>query len=326
MAIAVLWVVAGALAVTAGEALLRLVRGGERDGGVRPGWAPGLSLGVAAAVVVAALGGRPSLAAGIALGAGLAGLAVALPVRLLAAGTAPSPGAAGLLLPGMSLLAAGIALANPPVTAAKGAGVLAVFLVETLVWHGERRIELDRASEEEGGEGGEGGERAEAGWGEPEAVPPARPRRGRVAVARSAGVALALAGAVVLVNGGVRAAAHSGLSGGFLGTIVGACAGLGALAAGLAGRPAGGGDAARSTAAFGDRVFGGAAAACGLVGVTGVLRPFAPDGASTVTLLAVAVAYAVPAAWFLARGRGGRALAVVQVALLAGWFALAVHL
>ncbi len=323
MAIAVLWVVAGALAVTAGEALLRLVRGGERDGGVRPGWAPGLSLGVAAAVVVAALGGRPSLAAGIALGAGLAGLAVALPVRLLAAGTAPSPGAAGLLLPGMSLLAAGIALANPPVTAAKGAGVLAVFLVETLVWHGERRIELDRASEEEGGEDGE---RAEDGGDEPETAPPARPRRGRVAVAGSAGVALALVGAVVLVDGGVRAAAHSGLSGGFLGTIVGACAGLGALAAGLAGRPAGGGDAARSTAAFGDRVFGGAAAACGLVGVTGVLRPFAPDGASTVTLLAVAVAYAVPAAWFLARGRGGRALAVVQVALLAGWFALAVHL
>jgi Ca2+/Na+ antiporter len=262
-------------------------------------------LGAGAATVIATGRGQTALAGGIPFGAtmfllaaafGAAGLLGRRPVELGDPVAVAVPAAAFLLA---------AAMAQDRFFERFEGAILAAVEVPFLAWVvAEDAAERADPEPVSANPGGEAPPRASGGWG--------------AVGAGALGVALAVGGAALLVEGAVRVAARAPLVPGFAGaTLVGTLTALPFVLTVVFPRRRAAGDAVRGTLQ----------ACVALVtlapGVAAIVRPFELDAPATVGLLGAAGMYAACAAWLLVRGRAGRVLGALVLAGYAAWLVYA---
>ncbi len=133
------------------------------------------------------------------------------------------------------------------------------------------------------------------------------------------GLALVYAGATVLVEGGTRFLAVTGLAAGFVGAaVIGVLVSLDEVLLEVLPIRRGTPDLAIGN------LFGTLAAFCsGVLGIAALVRPMELDSASLLAFLGAAGLYAIVATVFLARGRAWKGLGLVVVAGYAVWLVAA---
>jgi cation:H+ antiporter len=295
--------VGGAVLVYLGaEAAVRAAAGFARAVGI-PMFALGALLfgidleGLGTAVVASA-GGQPSIAAGEIFGTILFLYSAAFGAALLLSREpVASPPPSMVITPAAALVVAAFAITDLFVDRLEAGLLILLFAayVALVVQQGR----LARA----------GAERIEK-----EA---AEAPRGRWLLAGMAvgGMALLVVGATVLVDGGIRLLAATGLSAGFVGAaVIGVLVSLDEVLLEVLPIRRGTPDLATGN------LFGTMAAFCsGVLGVAALVRPLAIDSAAGLAFLGAAGLYAIVATVFLARGRAWRGLGVTILAAYAVW-------
>jgi cation:H+ antiporter len=306
---AVLLVLSGAVVLTAGaEAVVRGVTRFARAHGISAFLLGavlfGIDLGSLGATLVASGRDQPALAAGTAVGTMAFLLGVGFGVALLVSKRpveAPAP--LMTLLPVAGLALAALVLRDLQVSRLEGivlVGAYVAYLVILL------RTEHDPTV------------RALAKEVEREAAERSPPLPDWVLAL--GGLGLVFGGATLLVDGGVRILARSGLTAGFVGSAI-----IGSLAAAdeilLEVIPVRRGEFDLAT---GNLLGTVAAFSTAALGLAALVHPLVLAGSAVaVALMAVAVLYTVVATAFLARGRAGRLVGASLVALFGAWLAVA---
>ena len=139
------------------------------------------------------------------------------------------------------------------------------------------------------------------------------------AVAAGVGLALLVGGALLLVDGGVRVAARTGLSAGFVGAaLVGVLTSLDEVLLEVLPIRRGAPELATGN------LFGTLAAfTTGVPGIAALIRPLSLDGGTQLAFLALAFVYALVAGTFFVRGRVGWVLGLVVLSFYAVWLVVA---
>lgn len=329
MAAALAFLALGAVVLYVGaEAAVRGASGLARRAGM-PAFALGAILfgvdieGLGAALTAAGRG-ETEIAAGESFGTILFLFTAAFGAALLLArGPIEAPPAPMLAAPAVAVAAAALVISDRHVSRIEG--VLLVLLYAAYVVLVVRRSADARTAD------------PEPPFAAPGPDPPAQPRRSQTAEAAPApseergggaapagilvlaGLGILYVGAALLVAGGVRIAARTGLASGFVGAaIIGALASLDEVL--LEVLPVRRGDPELAT---GNLLGTLVAFTTGVLGLAALVRPLDLDGAANLAFLAVALLYALIATTFFFRGRAGRALGVVVIAAYVGWLAFA---
>jgi cation:H+ antiporter len=262
----------------------------------------GIDLEGLGTAVTASAAGQPSIAAGEIFGTILflygAAFGAAL---LLSRHPIESPGTMMVLAPAALLLAAALVISDALVQRLESLFLLILYASYVSLVVQEGRLARAR------------GEQLEREAGE-------APRsRGRLTLVTVGGLALLGAGAVVLVEGGVRFLAVTGLAAGFVGAaVIGVLVSLDEVL--LEVLPVRRGTPELATG----NLFGTLAAfCCGVLGIAALVRPLVIDSAGWLAFLGAAVLYAIVATTFLARGRAWRGLGVTVLAAYAVWLVVA---
>ncbi|HEY3211408.1 MAG TPA: hypothetical protein VGL18_16765 [Actinomycetota bacterium] len=308
MALAIVLLLGGAVVLTVGaEAAIRGAGRFARAHRISPFVLGALLFGIdlesLGAALVAAGRGQTSIAAGEAFGTILFLFSAAFGAALLVAKKpVESPSRQMVLLPALALATGAAALNDQVVSRLEGGGLLGIYLVYigAVIWEGRaaqlRAEEIEREAEE--------GPRLPSG------------------VLMLVGLGLVYLGATVLVDGGVRILDRTALAAGFVGAaLIGALASLDEVLLEvlpvLRGMP---------ELATGN-LFGTVAAfATGVIGLAALVRPLEVDSAATSAFITSSVLYAVVALAFLSRGRAGKLVGVIVVAIYAVWLLFAVRL
>jgi cation:H+ antiporter len=258
----------------------------------------GIDLEGLGTAVVASAGGQPSIAAGEIFGTILFLYSAAFGAALLLSRKpVASPPPSMVVTPAAALVVAAFAITDQFVDRLEAGLLMLLFAayVALVVQHGR----LARARAERMGH-----EAAEAPRG-----------RWLLAGLTVGGMALLFVGATVLVDGGIRLLAATGLSAGFVGAaVIGVLVSLDEVLLEVLPIRRGAPDLATGN------LFGTLAAFCsGVLGVAALVRPMAIDSAAGLAFLGAAGLYAIVATVFLARGRGWRGLGVTVLAAYAVW-------
>jgi cation:H+ antiporter len=310
MLLALLLLAAGAFLVAAGAEAA--VRGASRFAlatGI-PAFAIGaLLFGIdfegTAGSVIAAGRGQTAVAAGEAYGTILFIFSAAFGAALLVA-RKPVDGPSPLMIiaPALTVVASALVLEDRFVSRPEGAFLLLVYAGYVTIVVAEQRAVQSRAArlEEEA--------RSLTGGG------------GRAAMVAVVGLVALFAGAWLLVAGGIRILARTGLEAGFVGAaIVATLAGLDEVL--LEVLPVRRGHPELATG----NLFGTLAAFNSFVpGLAALIRPLQVDGAGAVSFLAAAGLYAFVAVVFLLRLRAWRVVGLVVLACYAAWLVYAASL
>ena len=263
----------------------------------------GIDLESLGAALVAAGRGQTSIAAGGAFGTIVFLFSAAFGAALLVSRKpVEAPSAEMVLLPALALATGGMALSDQMVSRFEGAGLIGIYLIYIGAVIREGRAARVRAEEIER-EAQEGPK-----------LPPI--------VLLVAGLGLVYLGASVLVDGGVRILHRTSLAAGFVGAaLIGALASLDEVLLEvvpvLRGMP---------ELATGN-LFGTVAAfATGVIGVTALVRPLEVDSAANSAFIAASLLYTVVAVAFLARGRAGKVVGLIVIAVYGLWLAFAARL
>jgi Ca2+/Na+ antiporter len=317
MVLAVILIALGTAAlVFGGDAITRGICKSAFSGGATPSSVGlaflGLEAGPLVILLLAAARGDSSFAVGIALGSSAYLIASGLGAGLMMSRRpSPSPPALAVVLPGIPLLAAGIAVGDGVVNRIEGAGLVVMFAVYLAV------MGLDRSVPEAHGEQLR---RASS-----------RGLRVPALLLCGIGVVAAVVGAEVLLRGGDRLLTHSGLTAGFVGAaLLGPLSALGGLRGVLPSPPPPGREQRPPTPEESEPAAQAyATLAClgtGALGLAALIHPLQLDGTSEFTAVAAAAVYVPSAVAFLARGRAGAAAGLVTVALAVIWVLIAVRI
>jgi cation:H+ antiporter len=263
----------------------------------------GIDLESFGAALVATGRGQTSLAAGGAFGTIVFLFSAAFGAALLVSRKpVEAPSREMVLLPALALATGAMALADQVVTRFEGAGLIGIYLIYIAAVIREGRAAQMRAEEIE--------REAQEG----PRLPPS--------LLLLAGLGLVYLGATVLVDGGVRILHRTSLAAGFVGAaLIGALASLDEVL--LEVMPVLRGLPELATG----NLFGTVAAfATGVLGVAAMIRPLEVDSAANSAFLAASVLYTVVAVAFLARGRAGKVVGLIEIAIYALWLALAARL
>ena len=309
MLTAVLFLLSGAivLAIGGGAAVRGLTRFGRARG------VPAIVLGVVlfgihleplGATLVASGKDQPSIAAGTAIGTMAFLLGIGFAIALLASERpVEAPTAAVTLMPMAGLLLAALAVRDLQITRGEGLVMVVAYAAYLLVSFRDQDDPCMRALAAE----------VERGTGERRRLPIPD------WLLALCGLALIWVGATLLVDGGVRILAHSGLAAGFVGAaIIGSLAAAGPLTIEVL--PVRRGE---SDLATGNLMGTVAAFSTGVLGLVALIRPLPLDSSVAVALIAVAVLYTVVATVFLARGRAGKVAGATLLVLFAVWLYVA---
>jgi cation:H+ antiporter len=264
----------------------------------------GIDLESLGATLVASAKGQPALAAGTAIGTMAFLLGVGFGVALLVSKRpVEAPAATMTLVPVAGLVLAALALRDLEITRGEGFVLVAAYAAYLVLLFQNvhdpsvraRANELER-------------ETSERRWPLPDWL------------LGLAGLGLVFVGATLLVNGGERILARSGLTAGFVGAAI-----LGSLAAAdeilLEVLPVRRGEFDLAT---GNLLGTVAAFSTGALGLAALIHPLILAGAAvTVALIAVAVLYTVVATAFLVRGRAGKVVGASLLGLFAAWVVIA---
>jgi cation:H+ antiporter len=255
--------------------------------------------------LIAAGRGQTALAAGEAYGTVIFLFSAAFGAALLfARGPVPSPSPLMVIAPSLSIVASALVLEDRVVTRLEGAFLVLLYAGYVTMVLAEGRSAEERAAkvEEEAKELGGGGFRA--------------------AIVALAGLGALFVGAWLLVAGGIRILARTGLAAGFVGAaIVGTLASLDEVLLEVLPIRRG-----RSELATGN-LFGTMAAFTSFVpGLAALVHPLTLDGAAAVAFLGAAGLYALVALVFLLRDRAWRVLGLVVLAAYAAWLLYAASL
>jgi cation:H+ antiporter len=306
---AVLLVLSGAVVLTAGaEAAVRGVTRFGRAHGISPFVLGALLFGIdlesLGATLVAAGKDQPALAAGTAMGTMAFLIGIGFGVALLVSKRpveAPAPTMTLLPLAGLALAA--LALRDLQVTRVEGVVLVAAYVAYLVVLLRGANDPTVRALGKEVDR--EASERSLPlpNW-----------------VLALGGLALVFGGATLLVDGGVRILARSGLTAGFVGSAI-----IGSLAAAdeilLEVIPVRRGEFELAT---GNLLGTVAAFSTAALGLAALVHPLVLAGSAVaVALTAVSVLYAVVATAFLAWGRAGKIVGASLVLLFGAWLAIA---
>jgi len=317
MVLAVILIALGAAAlVVGGDAITRGICRSAFSAGAAPSSVGlaflGLEAGPLVILLLAAARGESSFAAGIALGSSAYLVASGLGAGLMMSRRpSPSPPALAVILPGIPLLAAGIAVGDGVVNRIEGAGLVVMFGIFIAV------MALERSVPESHGE-----QLRKAA---------SRGLRVPALLLCGIGVVAAVVGAEVLLRGGDRLLAHSGLTAGFVGAaLLGPLSALGGLRGVLPSPPPAGRERRPPTPEETEPAAQAyATLAClgaGGLGLAALIHPLHLDGTAEFAAVAAA-AVAVPSAVaFLARGRAGPAAGTIAVALAVAWVLIAVRI
>ena len=254
------------------------------------------------AALIAAARGQTSLAAAEAFGTIVflfsAGFGAAL---LISRQPIPSPSVSMVLWPGLSMAAGALAIADQTVSSFEGALLVAVyvFYVIQVIQQGNAEAR-GREIEREAAEG---------------------PRLSPIVLV-VAGLLLVYGGASLLVEGGVRILARTSLSAGFVGAAI-----IGALAAAdevlLEVLPVKRGLTELATG----NLFGTVAAfSSGVLGLAALIRPLTLDSATGLAYLAATLLYTIVAIAFVARGRAGKLVGAIVLAVYLVWLVVSVRI
>ena len=308
MALAIVLLLGGAAVLTVGaEAAIRGAGRFARAHRISPFALGALLFGIdlesLGAALVAAGRGQTSIAAGGAFGTIVFLFSAAFGAALLVSRKpVEAPSAEMVLLPALALATGGMALSDQMVSRFEGAGLIGIYLIYIGAVIREGRAARVRAEEIER-EAQEGPK-----------LPPI--------VLLVAGLGLVYLGASVLVDGGVRILHRTSLAAGFVGAaLIGALASLDEVLLEvvpvLRGMP---------ELATGN-LFGTVAAfATGVIGVTALVRPLEVDSAANSAFIAASLLYTVVAVAFLARGRAGKVVGLIVIAVYGLWLAFAARL
>ena len=297
----------GAILVYLGaEAAVRGAAGLARAAGI-PAFALGALLfgidfeGLGTAVVASAAD-QPAIAAGEIFGTVLFLYGAAFGAALLVSRKPiESPGTVMVLAPAALLLAAAMVISDALVQRLESAFLLVLYATYVALVVQEGRMARARGRELER-------EAHEA------------PRsRAALALFTLGGLALLGFGAVVLLEGGVRFLAVTGLAAGFVGAaVIGVLVSLDEVL--LEVLPVRRGTPELATG----NLFGTLGAFCaGVLGIAALVRPLEIDSAGWLALLGAAALYTLVATTFLARGRAWRGLGVAVLAVYAAWLVFA---
>jgi cation:H+ antiporter len=306
---AVLLVLSGAVVLTAGaEAAVRGVVRFARAHGTSPVVLGAVLFGIhlesLGATLVASGRDQPALAAGTAIGTMAFLLGVGFGVALLVSKRpveAPAPVMTLLPLAGLGLAA--LALRDLQVSRGEGAVLVAAYAAYLVVLLRSAHDRTIRALAEEVGR--EASER----------FPPLP-----AWLLALVGLGLVFGGATLLVDGGIRILARSGLTAGFVGSaIIGSLAAADEILLEVIPVRRGAFDLATGNLLCTIAAFSTAA-----LGLAALVHPLVLAGSAvSVALMAVAVLYTVVATAFLARGRAGRLVGASLVVLFGTWLAIA---
>lgn len=315
MVLAVILIVLGAAGLVAGaDALTRGVCKSAFAAGASPSSVGiaflGLEAGPVVVLALAAARGDSSFAAGIALGSAAYLVAAGLGAGLMMLRrSVPSPPVIAVLLPGIPLLAAGIAVGDGVVNRIEGVGLIVMFGIFLAVMGLDRSVSVSR------------GEHLRRGSSRGLRVP--------ALLLSAIGVVAAVVGAEVLLNGGERLLVHSGLSAGFVGAaLLGPLSALGGLRDVLPLTPSSEDRAPTLPEEVQPAAQAYATLAClgaGALGLAALIHPLHVDGAAEFAAVAAAGVYVPSAVAFLARGRAGAAAGLIAVVLAVVWVLVAVH-
>jgi cation:H+ antiporter len=263
----------------------------------------GIDIESLGAVLVAAGRGQTAIAAGEAFGTVVFLFSAAFGAALLVARKpVPAPSREMVLLPALALAAGAMALSDQLVNRFEGAGLIGIYLlyVAAVIREGRAAQLRAEAIEREALEG------------------PRLPS----GVLLIIGLGLVYVGATVLVDGGVRLLGHTSLTAGFVGAaIIGALASLDEVL--LEVLPVIRGMPEIATG----NLFGTVAAfATGVIGLAALVRPLEIDSAATSAFIASSVLYTVVALAFLVRGRAGRGVGLIVLAIYAVWLVFAARI
>jgi len=263
----------------------------------------GVDLESLGAALVAAGRGQTSIAAGEAFGTILFLFSAAFGAALLLSKKpVDAPSREMVLLPALALAAGAMAISDQLVSRLEAGGLVGIYLVYIGAVIREGRAAQIRAEEikREAQEGPR--------------LPPI--------VLVLLGLGLVYVGATVLVDGGIRILDRTSLAAGFVGgALLGALASLDEVLLEvlpvLRGMP---------ELATGN-LFGTVAAfATGVIGLAALVRPLEIDSAASSAFIASSVLYAVVALAFLLRGRAGKLVGMIVLAIYALWLLFAVRL
>jgi len=260
------------------------------------------------ALILAAARGEAPFATGIALGSAGYLVAAGLGAGLMLSGRpSSSPPALAVVLPGIPLLAAGIAVGDGVVTRVEGVGLVVMFVVYLAVMAVDGPVAHAR---------GEQLRRASI-----------RGLRVPSLLLCAAGVVAAAAGAWVLLGGGHRLLGHSGLSAGFIGAaFIGPLSALGGLRSVLPVPRDPDGETEADDAEPAAEAFATLAGlGTGGLGLAALIHPLRLDGAAEFAAVGAAAVYVPTAVAFLIRGRAGRTAGILTVVLAVCWVLAAVH-
>jgi cation:H+ antiporter len=303
MLLALVLLAAGAVLVWLGaEGAIRGAAGFARAAGI-PMFALGALLfgidleGLGTAVVASARG-QSSIAAGEIFGTVLFLYSVAFGVALLVARrpvASPPPGM--VIAPAASLVLASVVIADRFVDRLEGGVLVLMYAAYVALVVARRTPVVEQA------------ERIER-----EAQEAPRSRSMLVAFALG-GLGLLYGGAVVLVEGGTRFLAATGLSAGFVGAaVLGVLVSLDEVLLEVLPIRRGTPDLATGN------LFGTLAAFCsGVLGLAALVRPLAVDSGSSLAFLGAAGLYAIVSTVFLARGRAWRGVGATVLIVYAVW-------
>jgi len=314
--LAVILIALGAAALVVGaDAVTRGVCKSVFTAGVSPSSVGlaflGLEIGPLVILALAAARGDSSIAAGIALGSAgylvAAGLGAGL---MMLRRSVPSPTAIAVVLPGIPLLAAGIAVGDGVVNRVEGIGLIVMFGIYLAVMGLDGSIPSARGDELRRGA--------------------ARGLRVPALLLCAAGVVAAVVGAEVLLGGGERLLAHTGLSAGFVGAaLIGPLSALGGLRdvlpAAPSSRPGRGAPSPEEVEPAAQAYATLACLGAGGLGLAAIIHPLRIDGAAQFAAVAAAAVYVPSAVAFLARGRAGPVAGFLGVVLAVIWVLVAVH-
>ena len=263
----------------------------------------GIDLESLGAALVAAGRGQTSLAAGGAFGTIVFLFSAAFGAALLVARKpVPAPSPEMVLLPALALATGAMAIADQVVTRFEGAGLIGIYLVYigAVIREGRAAQKRAEAIEREAQEG---------------------PRMPPVLLL-FIGLGLVYFGATVLVDGGIRILDRTSLAAGFVGAaLIGALASLDEVL--LEVLPVIRGLPELATG----NLFGTVAAfATGVIGLAALVHPLDVDSAGASAFIAASVLYTVVALAFLARGRAGRGVGLIVIAIYALWLVFAARL
>lgn len=308
MVLAILLLVGGAAVLTVGaEAAIRGAGRFARNHRISPFVLGAILFGIdlesLGAAVVAAGRGQTSIAAGEAFGTIVFLFSAAFGAALLVSRKPiPSPSREMVLLPALALATGAMALTDGLVSRLEGGGLIGIYLVYVgaVIWEGRAARLRAEEIEREALEG------------------PKLPASLLLVI----GLGLVYLGATALVDGGVRILDRTSLTAGFVGAaLIGALASLDEVL--LEVRPVARGMPELATG----NLFGTVAAfATGVIGLAALVRPLEIDSAALSAFIASSVLYTVVAVAFLARGRAGKFVGLVVLAIYGLWLLFASQL